>query len=121
MAKKRITITVPEDLVDAADERAKALGRSRGWVLVEALRAYLARPPGALLREALSQYAAGPGPGRLAQLKADLALTPEERVASAEETALASELIHPRPRRSQVVVFESIEAFHAWEKREAIP
>ena len=120
MPKGRITITVPEELVDAADERAKALRRSRSWVLAEALRAYLARPTGALPRETPAQYAAGPGPGRLAQLEADMALTPEERVAAAEETALVSELSHPRPRRSQILVFESIEAFHAWEKREAI-
>ena len=120
MAKGRISITISEDLVHAADERAEALHCSRSWVLAEALRAYLARPSAVLLRETPAQYASGPGPDRLAQLEADMALTPEERVTSAEETALVSELSSPRPRRSQVLLFDSIEEFHAWERREAI-
>lgn len=120
MNKDRITITIPGDLVEAADERADALHRSRSWVLSEALRAYLARLSAHMLREPPATYAAGPGPGRLAQLEADLALTPEERVAAAEETALVAELSLPRPRRDQVLIFASVEEFHAWESREAL-
>ena len=119
MAKARITVTMPARLVEAADRRAGELRRSRSFVLAEALRAYLTeRPP--MVREATAPYAAGLGPSRLAQLEADLSQTPEERVALAEEAALVAELARPCPRRHQVLVFDSIEAFHAWERREAV-
>jgi metal-responsive CopG/Arc/MetJ family transcriptional regulator len=36
----RISATIPEALVAAADERAKRLDRSRSWVISEALRRY---------------------------------------------------------------------------------
>ena len=44
MALSRISITLPRDVLAAADRRARALDRSRSWLIVEALRAYLATP-----------------------------------------------------------------------------
>src|SRR5881398_1521293 len=44
MALSRISITLPRDVLVAADRRARALDRSRSWLIVEALRAYLATP-----------------------------------------------------------------------------
>jgi len=46
MPLKRITITIPEPLLTAADERSRALERSRSWVVVDALRRYLAEETG---------------------------------------------------------------------------
>ena len=73
-----------------------------------------------MVREAPAAYAAGLGTRRLAQLEADLALTPEERVELAEETTLVAELARPRARRDQVLTFDSVEAFHAWDRRESM-
>jgi hypothetical protein len=120
MTKSRISITIPEELLEAADLRAKELRRSRSWVLGDALRSYLATPAPSAVREPPAAYVAGPTGSRLEQLQADLALTPKERVALAQETVLVSELTHPRRRRDQVLLFDSIEEFHAWERREAI-
>ena len=119
MATTRITITIPAELVDAADRRAAKEVRSRSWVLTEALKAYLALPT----RGARSfdvPPAPGLGPGRQAQLEADLALTPEERVRLAEQTALVRPSNQRRGRRDQVLTFDRIEDFLAWEKHESL-
>jgi hypothetical protein len=118
MALARITITVPSELVDAADRRAAELDRSRSWVLVDALRTYLtASKP--VVRETSAPYAVGLGPSRSRQLEADLSLTHEERVLLAQESAEVWRLGRRRPRQ-QVLCFDEIADFHAWERREAI-
>lgn len=130
MALARISITVPKALVAAADRRARELDRSRSWVLAEALRGYLAtaagaeRPRGSLaaVREpATVPYAALPRPGlgefRLAQLEADLKLTPEQRVLAAEDTARTVPDERRRPRYRQVLQFDRLEDFFAWKRR----
>ena len=116
----RVTITIPADLVDAADRRAAEEHRSRSWVLAEALRAYVAREPVRVSRASAAHEAIGLGPSRQAQLEADLALTPEERVRLAEQTALVRPHGLRRGRRDQVLTFDRIEDFLAWEKREAL-
>ena len=58
----------------------------------------------------------GLGPSRLAQLRRDLALTPEERVRAAEETLRLTELRTSR-RSEQIVAFDSFEEFLDWKRR----
>src|SRR5256885_13079546 len=82
MALARISITLPKDVLAAADKRARALDRSRSWLIVEAIRAYVAAAPAQVRETAATPYAAtspGLGPLRLAQLESDLRLTPERR------------------------------------------
>jgi hypothetical protein len=122
----RISITLPQDVVVAADRRAAELDRPRSWVVVEALRAYLGRPSrGALVREPASPpYAAtrpGLGDSRLAQLEADLALTPEQRVREAERTAREGELTSGRSRAARrIVQFDRYEDYLDWKKWEGV-
>lgn len=132
MTSSRITITIPGPLVEEADRRAAEVDRSRSWVLVEALRSYLAGPeverpaghgptPATAVREPSSPYIVpGLGPGRLAQLRADLSLEPAERVRVAEETARSGPASTREPDMDQVISFHSIEDFHRWERREAL-
>jgi hypothetical protein len=121
MSSARVTITVPADLVQAADRRARVLGRSRSWVFSEALRTHLgAGAVGTTVHEPAAVYAVGLGPSRRAQLQADLALTPEERVEAAERTALVSTLRRRTGARQQVLTFDRLEDFMAWERREAL-
>src|ERR1044071_1211387 len=81
----RISITLPRELLVAADRRARELDRPRSWIVAEALRGYLsgapAQPPAVREPASVPSGAApGLGPSRLAQLEAALALTPEQRV-----------------------------------------
>lgn len=124
MALTRISITLPRDLLAAADRRAQALDRPRSWVVVEALREYLGRPAGAVggrVREPEPPaYATGLGEQRLKQLEADLALTPERRVVVAEQTARLAELVRRGgPKPSQLIQFDRYEDYLEWKRREA--
>lgn len=127
MPLTRISITIPEELVRGADAQAEKLDRSRSWVLVEALRRYLEEvergaAAGRAVRERTARYhgdvVSGLGPYRQAQLEADLALTPEERVREAERTARVSELAAPAWNRHRVIVFDRFEDYLDWDRWE---
>lgn len=124
MAYARISVTVPKAVLAATDRRARELGRSRSWVVAEALIAYVAPAAGDVsakrVRELPATYAVRPGLGdqRLAQLESDLALTPEQRVLEAERTALA--VPAPEARWTGVLTFDRFEDYLAWKRREAI-
>jgi hypothetical protein len=122
MAYARISVTLPKAVLAAADRRAKELDRSRSWVIAEALRdwdggAAAATPP-RVVREARPAYEALPGLGeqRQAQLHADLALTPEQRVIEAERTASAAS--PTGGRWTGVLTFDRFEDYLAWKRRE---
>ena len=77
----RIAITLPEEDLAAADRLAAELDRSRSWVIAEALRRYAGTQTAPVSETVeLDEF-------RREQLQRDLALTPEERVRLAEETA----------------------------------
>src|SRR6266700_1058998 len=118
MAFSRISITLPRALLVEADRRAKALGRSRSWVLAEALRAYLAGSAAPRVSESpVPDYGAQEvAAARLRHLKYDLALPPAERPRRVSELAA---LAHPgrrEGRRHQIIGFDSYEDFCAWKK-----
>ena len=122
MAFKRISITLPKDVLEAADKRARALDRSRSWVIVEAIRAYVGAP--AQVRESAPPpygvTSPGLGPLRLAQLESDLRLTPERRVRAAEETARLGERVRgSRGRANRVLSFDRYEDYVEWKRKEA--
>ena len=139
MALARVTVTVPAALLKEADRRAGALQRSRSWVVAEALRRLLADPlppigraPAALaVREpVMAPYLASPDPQRLAQLEADLALTPEQRVWEADRTlrqaesaAAAAAAAAARPPRVRAIrSFDRYEDFVDWRRvRDLVP
>jgi hypothetical protein len=123
LAYARISITLPEDLLASVDRCARGLDRSRSWLISDALTAYLAgraaRVDRDRLREADSLYHASPGLGeqRLVQLRADLALTPEQRVLEAERTARARSTL--APRWVGLLTFDRFEDYLDWKRREA--
>src|SRR2546430_12854628 len=109
MAFSRISITLPRDALAAADRRARALDRSRSWLIVEALRTYLATParsPSAAVREpdapvyAVREVA----DARRQHLAADLKRSPAERLRRADELARLPRQVRPRRGRRQPVV-----------------
>lgn len=108
----RISITLPREVLAAADSQAKALDRPRSWVIAEAIRSYRGGPP--------DQAVAPPGAAEVAaarrqHLLADLQRTPEERLRR------AAALLRLAPgsgagRRTQIIGFDSFEDFAAWKK-----
>ncbi len=76
----RIAITLPPEVLAAADRLARAHDRSRSWIVAEAIRRYAAAAEPDPVR------APGLGPYRLDQLTRDLAGSPEDRVRAAERT-----------------------------------
>src|SRR5436305_440413 len=93
--------------------------RSRGWLIVEALRAYLATPVRSQVREpdapvyAVREVA----DARRQHLVADLKRSPAERLQRAEQLARLARQVRPRRgRRQQVIGFDSYEDFYEWKK-----
>jgi len=126
-AFRRVTVTVPAAVLDAADRLAARLDRSRSWVVAEALRRLGEHPetPGgaAAVREtATAPYsvASGLGPQRLAQLEADIRLTPEQRVHAAEADIETAVRFHRPPRVAQVIAFATYDDFLDWKRRSVL-
>jgi hypothetical protein len=129
MSLVRVTCTLPADVLKAADRLAKRLERSRSWVVAEALRRYVSQagepaPSVRAVHEAAAPPYAAPASGlgeqRLAQLEADLRLTPEQRVHEAEETLETALRARPQPRLQQLLLFASLEDYFAWKKRDLL-
>ncbi len=122
---KRVSITIADELLAAVDARAAALDRSRSWVIANSLREVHSRksPPESGGRQDRAPKklipSVGLGESRLSQLKADLALTPEQRVMEAERTLMRSTRSE-RPRLNRVVSFERYEDFLEWDRGERI-
>jgi len=120
MALARISITLPREVVAAADRRAAELDRPRSWVVVEALRAYLSRPAGGGNR--VAEAAPPPYEARQAadarrrHLESDLSLPPAERLRRAEELGRLARRSRGTSRRHQIIGFDSYEDFHEWKK-----
>ena len=104
----KIAITIPPDDLAAADALATKLGRSRSWVLSEALRRFVAH-------ERLSHELDA---SRAAQLRRDLALTATDRLREAErelaEVSASVPLRVEQPRR-----FANYDDFVAWRRARA--
>jgi predicted transcriptional regulator len=104
---ERISLTIPPDVLRRADRIAKREGRSRSWVLTNAVRRLPDPIPVGLPRLDES---------RRAMLEADLALSPTERVLAAERTARE---VPVRRFSSLFVTFERFEDYLEWKRRES--
>lgn len=137
MTTRRITVTIPADLVDAADARAEELDRSRSWVVSEALRRSLPRSgfgrlaPSTVREPVLQAYDASSSAGvvdiadeiaasRRRRIRAELRLSPGERLRRAEELADLAKAAVPRAPRVQIVGFSSYEDYYEWKKAQLI-
>jgi hypothetical protein len=121
----RISMTLPADLLRQTDQEAKRLGRSRSWVIAEALRRMQAGTgagagPG-LVREATtaSPYVAVQEEMEVARdrrLRAALALSPGERLRQANELLRLARAVRPARNRTQVIAFDTFEDFWLWKR-----
>lgn len=119
----RISITLPRDLVAAADRQARALDRSRSWLIAQALRGHLENPAGRAPPRSLSEASPAAGyaardveAARTARLTRELQLTPEQRLRLAENIARPARLLRSRGRRHQIIGFDTYEDFYQWKK-----
>ena len=116
----RITITLPRDLLAAADARARRLDRSRSWVVVEALRAFVTTES-AVVREPVAGYAVQEvADARRRHLATDLRLSPAERLRRAEELGRLARAAQRRRPRQQIIAFDSYEDYYEWRKTRLI-
>jgi hypothetical protein len=119
----RISITLPADLLRQADLEARRLGRSRSWVIAEALRrgqAGTEAPPG-LVREpgTASPYTAVSvelEAARDRRLRAALAQSPAERLRQASELVRLARAVRPARGRTQVIAFDTFEDYWLWKR-----
>jgi hypothetical protein len=114
----RVAVTIPRDVVAAADRLASALDRPRSWVVAEALRRFAATPSGPSEGTDAASVG-GIGPSRLAQLEADLRLTPAQRVRATEQTARATRR-RRRGSAQRVIAFERYEDYVEWKRLDAL-
>jgi predicted transcriptional regulator len=118
----RISVTLPKDVLAAADRRAKQLDRPRSWVIAEALRQWEAASAPAGAPRALRDAAAPPyGAGEVAEARqqhliADLRRTPAERLRSAADLAGLAQARRRSGPRVQIIGFDSYEDFYEWKK-----
>lgn len=110
----RISMTIPPDVLRRADRIAKRAGRSRSWVLTDAVRR-LAEP--AAQAPAMSGTVPRLDASRRALLAADLALTPTDRVVAAERTARE---VPVRRFGALFVTFDRVEDYHEWKRLETL-
>ena len=123
----RITITLPAALVRAADRLAAQLNRSRSWVVAEGLRRWVEGQGGQGTKGRVREPAHAPYPAvsglgeyRLEQLRADLRLTPEERVKAAAEQVRLANRLRPHSRTYRILAFDSYEDYADWKGREGV-
>lgn len=115
MSKKlpyaRIAITLPHNDLAAADRLAAQHDRSRSWIVAEAIRRYAAEE-----EEEAGTSASPLGKSRTIQLRADAGLSPNQRVAEADEVAT----VGPPPGAITAPrMFNSFDAFLAWRRTRA--
>lgn len=140
MPLTRISITIPEELVEAADQAARGLDRSRSWLVVEALKRYLARQarPDGVVAESVVPYrvpregppvevvdaAAEVAEARRLQLASGLRLTLLERLKRAEELGRLGRAVQRRERggatRVQIIGFDSYDDYYRWKRTKLI-
>lgn len=104
----RISMTIPSDVLRRADRIAKREGRSRSWVLTDAVRRLAEPPPSSPPRLDES---------RRGLLQADLALSPTERVLAAERTARE---VPVRRFAALFVTFDRFEDYLEWKRQESV-
>ena len=132
-AFRRVTVTVPTAVLDAADRLAARLDRSRSWVVADALRRLTAQPESEGTADRVSETAstlaavreAAPPSYEVqsafraaeqARFDGDLAMTPEQRVHVAEEIARISPSHRPRPRFRRVLQFDTYADYLDWKR-----
>jgi len=114
----RVSITLPRDVLAAADRQAKALDRSRSWVIAEAIRNYQGGALPTPLTPAPSEPPAGAtevAEARRRHLLADLELGAEARLRKAAALLRLAPGARRQPR-AQIIGFDSYEEFAAWKK-----
>jgi predicted transcriptional regulator len=108
----RISITLPREVLAAADSQAKALDRPRSWVVAEATRSYRGAVPDQTAAPSAAPEVAA---ARRQHLLADLRRSPEERLRMAAGLLRLAPGVGGR-RRAQIIGFDSLEDFAAWKR-----
>ena len=106
-------MTIPADVLRRADRIARALDRSRSWVLAEAVRRL---EPGNAQATPSARADQRLDPFRAQQLASDLKLSVEDRVLAAERTARE---VTVRSFGRLFITFDRPEDWFHWKQLEA--
>ncbi len=116
-------MTLPADLLRQTDQEVRRLGRSRSWVIAEALRRGLPlggegpAESGPVREAAVAPYREPSprlDPQRVHQLRRDLALTPEARLRASDDAVRLGNLAHPQAPLRRVIFFDRFEEYLRW-------
>lgn len=116
----RITITLPRELLVAADARARRLDRSRSWVVSEGLRQLVSGVVGVVREPPAANGARDVADARRFHAASGLHLSPAERLRRAEELGRLARTAQRRAPRQQVIAFGSYEDYYEWKKARLI-
>lgn len=121
MAHSRISITLPEEVLAAADRLAQALDRSRSWVVAEAIRLLDSESSSVAPRAVREAPPPPDGVSEVAEarrrhLVADLHRTAADRLRRSAELAQLARAGRRRGARTQIIGFDCYEDFYAWKK-----
>ena len=111
----RVSITLPQEVLEAADRRAEELDRPRSWVVAQALRSFVS----AVREPAAPAYATEPvADARRRHIAADLRLSPEERLRRAEDLSRLGKLAGRSGSggRRQIIGFDTYEDYYRWKQ-----
>lgn len=121
MSKKpfaRIAITLPQEVLAAADREARRLDRSRSWIIAEAIRRF--EQPAAVRETAWSPYATSLAEqARTRHLRAQADLSPGECLQRAEELLQLAPPRRGSPAK-QVIGFSHWDDFARWKASQRI-
>lgn len=122
LSLRRISMTIPGEVLRQADLLARRWSRSRSWVISEAIRQLAAEPgssavPSVVAEPSVPGYAAAEiARARTTQLQRNLALSPAERLRQAEGLVNLGRAVRRRPARRQIIAFDTLEDFARWKK-----
>lgn len=115
----RISITIPSDLLKAADRLAEELDRSRSWVIGEAVRRWNAEAD-ATPRGPAPEWVSPPESSRHEQLHSDMRMTVDARIRAAEDANLLDRELRPPCRGVRLTLFDRYQDYIDWKRYEGI-
>jgi len=118
---------MPSEVLAEADRMARELGRSRSWVVAEAVRRFAepfppdyaagSKTPRRVREPTTVEYASAEvAAGRSRLIERNVRMSPADRLRQAQELVRLARTVHPRAVRDRIIAFHRLEDYLAWKK-----